>query len=67
MSVAERLSPARPSGGRVAVRIRQVVAQGLYWLDSKNNVYSPAICVSALLLVGLIVKLAPALHVAASN
>jgi hypothetical protein len=39
----------------------------LNWLDGKNNPYSPAVCVSALLLVGFIVKLAPALHVLATG
>jgi hypothetical protein len=65
MRVPEPVNPARPSTARVA--FWQALAQALNWLDGKNNPYSPAMCVLALLLVGFFVKLAPALHVVATG
>ena len=51
---------ARPASA--LARIGRAMGQASDWLDGKNNPYSPAVCVSTLLLVGLVVKLAPALH-----
>ena len=51
---------ARPSGA--LARIGRAMLHALDWLDGKDNPYSPAVCVSTLLLVGLLVKLGPALH-----
>jgi len=51
---------ARPSSA--LARIGRAIVRALDWLDGKNNPYSPAVCVSMLLLVGLLVKLGPALH-----
>jgi hypothetical protein len=59
MSVMEHRS-ARPSGP--LARIGRAMVHALDWLDGTNNPYSPAVCVSTLLLVGLMVKLGPALH-----
>jgi len=38
------------------------MVHALDWLDGKDNPYSPVVCISTLLLVGLMVKLGPALH-----
>ncbi len=63
MSVAEHHTVARPRSAAANPRIRHAVARALNWLDgSDKNPYSPTVCVSALLLVGLIVKLGPGLH-----
>ncbi len=62
MSAAEHRTVARLPSAAARPRIRQAVARALNWLDGNNNPYSPAVCVSALLLVGLTVKLGPGLH-----
>ena len=43
-------------------RIGRAMVHALDWLDGKDNPYSPVVCISTLLLVGLMVKLGPALH-----
>ena len=58
MSVVEHRT--RQTGA--LARVGRAMGRALDWLDGKNNPYSPAVCVSTLLLVGLVVKLAPALH-----
>jgi hypothetical protein len=63
MSVAEHRTVARPPSPAARPRIQQAVAQALNWLDGRDkNPYSPLVCVSALLLVGLVIKLGPGLH-----
>ncbi len=52
---------ARPNSA--FARIGRAMMKALDWLDGENNPYSPAVCVSTLLLVGLLVKLGPALHI----
>jgi len=59
MSVTDHPS-ARPANA--LARIGRAVVRALDWLDGENNPYSPAVCISTLLLVGLMVKLGPALH-----
>ena len=47
---------------RPRARVWRAAARALNWLDGKSNPYSPALCVSMILFVGLIVKLGPGLH-----
>ncbi len=63
MSVAEDPTVARPRTAIARLRIRHALTQALNWLaGSDKNPYSPAVCVSTLLLAGLIIKLGPGLH-----
>jgi hypothetical protein len=61
MSAVLHRAAARPRSHRAKPRIWQAVGRALSWLDgSKNDPYSPLVCISMLLLAGLLVKIAPA-------
>jgi hypothetical protein len=63
MSAVLDRTAARPRIPRAKPRIWQAVARALSWLDgSKNDPYSPLVCISMLLLAGLLVKIGPGLH-----
>lgn len=63
MSATKPRTAARPAIVRATERMWQAAKAALNWLDGKpDEPYSPMVCVSTLLLVGLFVKFSPALH-----
>jgi hypothetical protein len=63
MSVVARHTAACPAGAKTTARIWRKLAQAVSWLNgSKSDPYSPLLCISLLLAVGVIVKISPAIH-----
>jgi hypothetical protein len=64
MSVMEIDTAARPTVAEAEPPSRRVFVRALSWRDrSEGNAYSPALCFSVLLALGLIIKIGPAIHV----
>ena len=63
MRAIENRPAARPGMTRATVQIWRAGKTALDWLDGRmGEPYSPMVCVSTILLVGLLVKFSPVLH-----
>jgi len=62
MSVVESDATARATGADGEPRNRQESAHPLRWRDDgESNPYSPVLCISLLLIIGLIITVGPAI------
>jgi hypothetical protein len=63
MSVLDWPAAALPTGAGTKSRLRQKPGRGLRHRDrAEHNPYSPVACLSLLLIAGLVIEIAPAIH-----
>jgi hypothetical protein len=63
MSVLGRAAAACPAGAETTSRIWRRLEWALSWRDgAQDNPYSPVVCISLLVIVGIIIKIGPVIH-----